>query len=239
VFQNLTNKQTDVLNGILIKGEFTSPAERKTVVHILTSLPAKDLQMIAQLVLLNKEEVERIIPIPQYKSPTSNGFKKTIVENGGLVLLAIYLPLLFHHLGYTENGKFKTKTIAYRALYLLQYIVNGRQRNYEYVLQLNKLLCGFNINDPIPGFKRLTKIEKIEAEDLITSAINHWKALKSTSIKGFQISFLQRKGILTEKEDLWTLQVEKKSHDLLLDSLPWSFSLIKLPWMKKMIQVEW
>jgi hypothetical protein len=85
----------------------------------------------------------------------------------------------------------------------------------------------------------LTKIEKIEAEDLITSAINHWKALKSTSIKGFQISFLQRKGILTEKEDLWTLQVEKKSHDLLLDSLPWSFSLIKLPWMKKMIQVEW
>jgi hypothetical protein len=121
----------------------------------------------------------------------------------------------------------------------LEYLVNSRQKNYEYTLQLNKLLCGIDTREPIAGYKRLTSLEKNEANDLITSVISHWKAIRSTSVRGLQSSFLRRKGLLTENEDYWILQVEKASYDLLLDSLPWNYRQIKFSWMKKMIQVEW
>ena len=239
VTRGLTKKQLFILNDVFSTGAFTSLSARKTIAQILNRFPDKSLHLMAELTQLNKEEIESLIPGHTAQSKDSANFKKIIIENAGLCLLAPYLPALFNHLGFTENGKFKTKAYAHRALYLLQYIVNGRQRNYEYVLQLNKLLCGLKINEPIAGYKRLTSLERNEAEDLITSVITHWKALKSTSQKGFRSSFLQRKGILTEQENGWTLQVEKKGYDLLLDSIPWSFNMIKFPWMDKMIQVEW
>jgi hypothetical protein len=63
--------------------------------------------------------------------------------------------------------------------------------------------------------------------------------VKSTSLEGFRSSFLQRKGLLFEEESQWKLQVEKKGYDLLLDSIPWSFKMIKFSWMNKMMDVEW
>jgi hypothetical protein len=41
------------------------------------------------------------------------------------------------------------------------------------------------------------------------------------------------------KEDAWHLKVEQKGIDVLLDHLPWSFSLIKHGWMKRPVHVEW
>ena len=236
VIGKLNKKENASYNKVAHTGEISSVSENKAITKILNSLPLKNLQIISKIILLNKEEIETMLPDESIVLDNSN---KTIVENAGLCILAPFLPAFFNRLGFTENGKFKSKSLAYRALYLLQYLVNNRQRNYEYALQLNKLLCGLKIQEPISAYKRLTMLERNEAADLSASVISHWKALKSTSQKGFQLSFLQRKGILTERENLWTLQVEKNSYDLLLDSIPWSFNIIKLPWMNKMIQVEW
>ena len=74
---------------------------------------------------------------------------------------------------------------------------------------------------------------------MLHDVINHWKALRNTSVAGFRESFLKRKGILVNAESSWTLHVEKKPFDMLLNMIPWGFSLIKLSWMKKHIQVEW
>ena len=101
------------------------------------------------------------------------------------------------------------------------------------------MLCGFQVEDYINASVRLTKREALEATNLIQSVIENWKALKNTSVQGFRESFLQRKGILFETEQHWTLQVERKGFDLLLNTIPWGFSTIKLAWMKKYIQVEW
>jgi hypothetical protein len=161
------------------------------------------------------------------------------VENAGLCLVANYLPGLFKRLGYLENKIFKNKVTASRALYLLQNMVTGKTKSGEYLLQLNKLLCGFEVEDHIIGGMRLTKDEILEVENLLHSVIENWKKLKNTSLEGFRKSFLQRKGILIEKEASWALQVERKGFDLLLNTIPWSFGIIKLPWMKKYIQVEW
>jgi hypothetical protein len=35
------------------------------------------------------------------------------------------------------------------------------------------------------------------------------------------------------------LQVEGKALDILLDYLPWTLSIVKLPWMKKLLHIEW
>ena len=77
-------------------------------------------------------------------------------------------------------------------------------------------------------------------ESLILGMIQNWKAIGNTSIQGFRESFLNRKGVLTlDQNNYWHLKVEPKTFDMLLDSLPWSFSIIKHPWMDRVIHVKW
>lgn len=62
--------------------------------------------------------------------------------------------------------------------------------------------------------------------------IRNWKTIGNTSISGLRETFLQRKGKLQLKEDgMWYLTVEPGVFDMLLDSLPWRFSVIKHAWM--------
>ncbi len=78
-----------------------------------------------------------------------------------------------------------------------------------------------------------------EALHLLTVVIGKWEVLKRTSIEGLREGFLQRKGKLTEQESGILLQVERGSIDLLLDQLPWNISMIKLPWMNRLLRVDW
>jgi hypothetical protein len=63
--------------------------------------------------------------------------------------------------------------------------------------------------------------------------------LKNTSVNGLRETFLKRDGILSRQENNWRLQVEQKTLDVLLDSIPWGFSTISLPWNGYLIFVEW
>ncbi|HEX2396229.1 MAG TPA: contractile injection system tape measure protein [Bacteroidales bacterium] len=234
IVKRLSRRQTSHLTKVIDMQRFPSVASKKSVEQILKKLPQKDLQLISQLTQLGKSEIEIIRQTVQ-----DDIIEKAIIENAGLCIVAPFLTSLFNRLGFIQNGKFTSKYAAHRAVYILEYMVNGRQKNYEYKLLLNKLLCGMDLHEPITGFKRLTAVEKQETNDLLSSVIDHWKALKTTSVKGLQTSFIQRKGILTEKNDNWTLQVEKTAFDLLLDSMPWNYHYIKFSWMKKKIQVEW
>jgi hypothetical protein len=78
-----------------------------------------------------------------------------------------------------------------------------------------------------------------EAGDLLAAAIAQWSILKNTSVEGLREGFLQRGGKLFSKNgNLW-LQVEKNAIDILLDYLPWNLGIIKLPWLKDVLRVEW
>ena len=61
----------------------------------------------------------------------------------------------------------------------------------------------------------------------------------SQMIDGFRGNWLIRNGLLVETEDRWELKVEKVSYDILLNQSPFSFEIIKFPWMKKPIYVQW
>ena len=161
------------------------------------------------------------------------------IENAGLVILHPFLKPLFTHLHFTEKEKFINEEMQVRSVLFTQYLITGETKLPEYELLLNKLLCGYPLQQTLTNTIELTKEEITEAEDLLQSVVTHWSALKNTGIEALRNTFLKRPGKLTETEDHWLLQVELKSFDVLMGYLPWSISIIQLPWMKKKLMVEW
>jgi hypothetical protein len=76
-------------------------------------------------------------------------------------------------------------------------------------------------------------------EALLSSVLEHWRVLKSTSARGLRGSFLQRPGLLREEAHGFRLQVEPAPFDMLLGQLPWGIATVQLPWMKRAIFTEW
>jgi hypothetical protein len=73
---------------------------------------------------------------------------------------------------------------------------------------------------------------------VLLSCIQHWDAIKRTSIDGLRENFLHRDGVLKRDEFGWSLYIEEKTIDLMLDKLPWNLSIIKLNWMDEMLTVH-
>jgi hypothetical protein len=121
----------------------------------------------------------------------------------------------------------------------LHYLVTTNAEPTEELLVFPKLLCGWPLQMPVINSYEITDEEKKECDDLLTSVIQNWNVLKNTSITGIRESFLQRAGKLIENDEYFVLQLEQRSIDLLLEYVPWTFRFIRLPWMKKSIQVEW
>ena len=170
-----------------------------------------------------------------------NVWKKGIyIDNAGLILLAPCVPPLFEKLGWIENGIFKNQDFQERAVHLLQYVVGLPDHNEEHFLPLNKILCGLEIQYPIQLDIEISKEEKNEADQFINAMIKHWSALKNTSKVGLQETYLKRNGKLLLKDDQsWNLVVENKTLDILINKLPWGFSIIKHKWMNSIIKTEW
>jgi hypothetical protein len=161
------------------------------------------------------------------------------VSNAGLVLLHPFLSTLFTRLQLVEKSNFINEAAQHRAIHLLQFLVSGQQQHPEHQLALNKLLCGFPLEEPVTAAIELTPAEKSTAGELLQVVLQRWEKLKNTSVEGLRVSFLQRTGALIPSPDHWTLRVEQRGIDVLLPFLPWSFGVIKTSWMKKTLFVEW
>ena len=167
--------------------------------------------------------------------------KTVFIENAGLILLHPFLQNLFKATGLMEEDSFKNDLCKQKAVHLLQYLVNGEQQLPEFIMPLNKILCGFASEEHIDRFIQLEEAAIKEAGELLDAVITHWAVLKNTSATSLQQTFLQRKGKLSfnETDGYWKLQVEKNAVDILLDKIPWGFAYIKLPWMLFPLAVEW
>ncbi len=95
------------------------------------------------------------------------------------------------------------------------------------------------LSNPIREGITLSANERILVDGLIKAAIGYWPAIGNCSIDGFRGNWLVRDGLLTEFEDKWELTVEKRSYDILIHKSPFSFSIIKYPWMAKPLHVTW
>lgn len=172
--------------------------------------------------------------------PSQPAIKEEVhVENAGLVLAAPYLPRLFTLLKLMDKGVFVDEAAAERAVHLLQFLATEEAGAPEHRLVLNKQLCGVRTGKPLaPGIDILRE-EKEVVEQLLNGILAHWKILGSTSIAGLRQSFLRRHGTLWLKDDAWHLHVQPMPYDMLLDQLPWSYKLVKHPWMQRPIHTVW
>jgi len=181
-------------------------------------------------------------PATRWRPPPAPGLEPgeaVSVNNAGLVLLAGFAPRLFTMLGLLTGRAFVDEDAAARAVHLLQWLVDERLDADEHELVLNKLLCGLPAATPVPREVVLQPCEQAAAQQMLQGVIAHWNALGRTSIQGLRESFLQREGRLSRDEVAWRLRVAPRAFDVLLDRVPWSYTMLKLPWMPEVLHVEW
>ncbi|MBL7726630.1 MAG: hypothetical protein JNM68_03045 [Dinghuibacter sp.] len=170
------------------------------------------------------------------ETPAQTGIE---VFNAGMVLLNNYIPMLFDRLKLTEGHRFINEQAQLEAVHYLQYLVTGQETTDEAWLPLNKLMCGLPLSQPVPPGISIPGSAKELINGLFTAIIGYWPAIGDTSADGFRGNWLVRKGLLTEGDEKWDLHVEKRPYDLLIGKSPFSFSVIKFPWMNKPVHVSW
>lgn len=164
---------------------------------------------------------------------------KLYISNAGLILLHPFLSTYFTRLNLMDKGQFITPEAQARAVHLLQYLVFTSTSNPEHELALNKILCNYSLHEPLPLEIIITQEEADLSLELMKAAIQHSGKLSNSSVEGFRASFLQRDGIITETEQEWTLRIDQRGYDLILQTLPWSFGMIRFQWMDKPMIIEW
>ncbi|MFY0630372.1 MAG: hypothetical protein JXR05_08320 [Flavobacteriaceae bacterium] len=159
------------------------------------------------------------------------------VENAGLMILHPYLKdfLINCNLLNAEN-KITNPELA---IHLLHYVATKKEKQFESNMVFGKFLCGFPIQKSIRREVSISKELKQKTEDLLQAIIANWSALNNASNDLLRNEFLQRSGKISFKEDNPKIVVERKVHDILLDKIPWTLSICKLPWMNKLIFTDW
>jgi len=165
----------------------------------------------------------------------------TLLFNAGLVITHPFLATLFENCGIDlDNDQARDAAHRPRAASLLSYLASGEDEPVEFELGIIKVLLGMPQEETLLVSKGLLREEdREECDSLLRSLVQHWQALKNTSVEGLRQSFLLRNGLLYENENQWKLRVEPKPYDILLQQLPWSISIIILPWMNKPLFTEW
>jgi hypothetical protein len=163
------------------------------------------------------------------------------VSCAGLVLLAPFLPRLFDALGIVRHGERRIPPVALvRAAAVLRHAATASDEGHEFDLGLIKVLIGLRPDSPLPyAAGTLRDGDRDGIDGLLHAVIEHWQALKRTSVAGLREAFLQRPGTLREDDIGWRLRVEHAMHDVLLDLLPWTFGTVVLPWVSKPLFTEW
>ncbi|KAA3613644.1 MAG: hypothetical protein DWQ05_15290 [Calditrichaeota bacterium] len=190
-----------------------------------------------ELVQLIRNEIEQSDDLPLY--PGFSAADELYVANAGLVLLWPFIKSFFSLLKLTDDKRFLQRNLQIHAVYLLQYLVESITEIPEFVLPLNKILCGLDPADIVEPVADITDYEMDESTRFLTEVIQQAPILREMSIQGFRHTFLLRKGILRARDSSWLLQVERETHDVVLDRFPWGWEWIKLPWMATAIRVEW
>ncbi len=188
--------------------------------------------------IFDTDKTEKIEP-EQLVKEHEGEFEEIFISNAGLVLINPYLPRFFEVLKLIEGNKFIKEENKIKAVFIIQYFITGEGNTPEYELLLNKLLCGLDLTFPVPKEVELTNEIKNECNELMKSVIKNWKVLKNTTEKSFREAFLKREGKIEIKNNGFLLKVERKAHDIILDTLPWGISIVKYSWMNKPIYVEW
>jgi len=173
-------------------------------------------------------------------NPSELQISSLYIDNAGLVILHPFLVNLFQKLNLCNDEVWKDKESQHKAVLLTQYLITGQEIFFENELILNKLICGFSVENVINTRQKISEEEKEVCNDLLSVVIEYWSVMKNTSVEALRETFLQRAGKLSLSEvhssELW---VEEKGVDVLLASLPWAIGMIQTPWMDNFLHCYW
>lgn len=207
-------------------------------VNVKEILPLVEQLLSTKNMYVNdKADIKNSEAIPFFRDEEK---EKISINNAGLVLLHPYLPYLFKELNLIDETKNFIDVVAQqKAILFLQTLIDNKPKHYEHLLVFNKILCGYPVYKPIKIKHQFTAEELKASEEMLDALIEHWTVLKNTSRKGLIESFIKRKGLIQKTANDFVVQVEKISIDILLDSLPFGITTIKLPWNEYIIYTEW
>lgn len=231
---------TYIIYGDTEEWPYTTPQETvRDFIEVLPSLQETDNEKKEETV----RRVEAELALSETETPVEEEQPEVLtVGNAGLCLLAPWFVRLFAMLGWLdeERKKFRSTASKVRAVFLLQYTVCGEEREWrEAELAFNRLLTALPGNVPLPKRLPLTEEERQTADSMVAGVKANWPQMGGTSVEGFRGSFLLREGTLEQEEEHWLLTVKEKAYDILLETVPWGFRQIRLPWLKKHVQVRW
>lgn len=161
------------------------------------------------------------------------------VSNAGLVLLNPFLEHLLNDLGALDEGTFPNEQCQERTVCLLHYLASGCDNFEEQLLILPKFLCGLPLTVPVNRFLRISDYEKEECLSFLRNILKQWELENEISLEALQQNFLQRRGVLKKEITGWSLYVEEKEEDYLLDRLPWHLLSTRFNWMDQPLEVNW
>ncbi len=167
---------------------------------------------------------------------------RVYVANSGLALFTPFLPRLFERLGLLSDVDGRPTVVgeaATRAVNLLQYLVDGRTDAPEPELVLNKLLCGLAPEQVVRPLLAPDFADMAICDEVLQAVIGNWRSISGTSAEALRETFLRREGRLTRGEAGWSLTVQRKTVDILVDQLPWSIGMVFHRWMSAPISVSW
>ncbi len=160
------------------------------------------------------------------------------IQNAGLILIHPFIKTFFEHCDLLDP-KTNELTDPELCAHLLHYIATGQTNAPEYDMVFEKFLCNIPTNQSINKHIKLSRKHKTQAKNVIESVQHNWNPMKKSSAALLQNEFFQRSGKLVISSNDYTLTVERKTQDILLEKLAWGISLVKLPWKEKFIFVNW
>lgn len=214
VIESIENSQKEISENLLISTEKTE--KKSTVIQNEFNKNEEYLNQKADDLLLNED---------QY------------IQNAGLILIHPFLKTLFEHCNLfdSKNNQLLNPELC---AHLLHYIATGKTNAPEYDMVFEKFLCNIPLHQTINRHIKLTRKHKAEAKNVIESVQYNWSAMKKSSVALLQNEFFQRPGKLVIDHD-YTLTVERKTQDILLEKLGWGIGFVKLPWQEQFIFINW
>ncbi|MGK7908800.1 MAG: contractile injection system tape measure protein [Synechococcus sp.] len=183
-------------------------------------------------------QMNAVLPFKATVSLDEDLIESLYIEGAGAVIVHPFLQELFGSLDLLSNLQFRDQQAQRSAVALTTYLTYGDLDVLEYDLLLPKLLCSWLWEEPLPPYE-LDESECKAAAELLGAVLKHWSALRSSSADWLRQQFFWRDGKLTRVDFGWKLEIERRAQDVLLDKLPWSIGVIRLPWMSDFLHVSW
>ncbi|MCR9173200.1 MAG: contractile injection system tape measure protein [bacterium] len=159
------------------------------------------------------------------------------VENAGVLLMHPFFVPMLKSLNLLDEKK--QLTDPKKAVLLLHFIATGDPDSFEHEMRFAKFLCNVDADEVMDKSMTLNHKDLEEVDNILHSALSHWKSLNSKSPGLLQHEFLQRPGKLFSENGINRVVMEEKTVDILMRDLPWGIGMIQLPWMDDFLHVDW